>query len=95
MYTGGDLFDRLAEKQTYSEADAREVIGRLLSAIMFLHSKDIAHRDLKPENILLVNRSDDVQIKLTDFGLAKQIDGGKKLKTYCGTPQVCTLLLYF
>ena len=87
---GGDLFDRLVVKQSYSENEARHVIKRLLSAMTFLHSENIAHRDLKPENILLVSKTNDIEIKLTDFGLAKQIDtnGNKRLKTYCGTPQV-------
>jgi serine/threonine protein kinase len=41
--------------------------------------------DLKPENILLVSANSDVDVKLTDFGLAKAADEG--LKTFCGTPQ--------
>ena len=87
LLSGGDLFDRLLSKGTYSEGEAMEVTHRLLNAIHFLHVNNIAHRDLKPENILLVSRRSDVEVKLTDFGLAKQINGSKKLKTYCGTPQ--------
>jgi serine/threonine protein kinase len=44
------------------------------------------HRDLKPENILLATRESDIDVKLTDFGLAKAINGDG-LKTFCGTPQ--------
>ena len=42
------------------------------------------HRDLKPENILVV---DDYIVKITDFGLAKQLTGDGLAKTFCGTPQ--------
>ena len=42
------------------------------------------HRDLKPENILLISHDSDVDVKLTDFGLAKR---EAACKTYCGTPQ--------
>ena len=87
LLNGGDLFDRLLSKGTYSEGEAMEVTYRLLNAIHFLHINNIAHRDLKPENILLVSKRSDVEIKLTDFGLAKQTNEKKKLKTYCGTPQ--------
>lgn len=87
LVTGGDLFDRLQRKGVYSEQDAKHVITALLQAIALLHSKNIAHRDLKPENILLTSQHSDVDIKLTDFGLAKQIQENTRLKTYCGTPQ--------
>ena len=84
---GGDLFDRIVEKGRYTETESRRVMRRLLAAIHYLHEdRDVVHRDLKPENILCVSRHDDVNVKLTDFGLAKSItDDG--LKTFCGTPQ--------
>jgi serine/threonine protein kinase len=44
------------------------------------------HRDLKPENILLVHKDCDVEVKITDFGLAKRTTR-EGLKTFCGTPQ--------
>lgn len=87
LVTGGDLFDRLQRKGVYKEGEAKHVITALLQAISLLHSKNIAHRDIKPENILLTSRHSDVDIKLTDFGLAKQIKDNARLKTYCGTPQ--------
>lgn len=83
---GGDLFDRIVSKGRYSEIESRRVMRRMLAAVHYLHQdRDIVHRDLKPENILCSSRSDDVTVKLTDFGLAKSIteDG---LKTFCGTP---------
>jgi phosphorylase kinase gamma subunit/serine/threonine-protein kinase Chk2/calcium/calmodulin-dependent protein kinase I len=84
---GGDLFDRIVKKGNYSEVESRRVMRRLLNAIFYLHEiKNVVHRDLKPENILMVNCENDVNVKLTDFGLAKSVtDDG--LKTFCGTPQ--------
>jgi serine/threonine protein kinase len=85
---GGDLFDRIVEKGKYSEVQGRQVMRRLLSAVYYLHEeRNIVHRDLKPENILCVNHENDVEVKLTDFGLAKAINGEDGLKTFCGTPQ--------
>ena len=86
MLHGGDLFDRIVEKGQYSEMESRRIMRRILSAVYYLHEeRDVVHRDLKPENILCVNRSSDIEVKLTDFGLAKNMteDG---LKTFCGTP---------
>lgn len=88
LLPGGDLFDRISAKGTYSETDARRVLRRLLSTLYYLHEKEqVVHRDLKPENILMVSHDDDVSIKLTDFGLAKTIDEQRGLQTFCGTPQ--------
>jgi serine/threonine protein kinase len=55
--------------------------------VHYLHEeRGIVHRDLKPENILVVDRQSDVNIKLTDFGVAKNMTS-EGLKTFCGTPQ--------
>lgn len=87
LMQGGDLFDRIVQKGCYSELESRRIMRRMLAAVHYLHEdRDIVHRDLKPENILCVSRKNDIEVKLTDFGLAKSIteDG---LKTFCGTPQ--------
>jgi serine/threonine protein kinase len=86
---GGDLFDRIIERGFFSETMARRVMRRLFSAVYHLHEEcSIVHRDLKPENVLLVSREDDIEVKLTDFGLAKVVNGvDDSLKTFCGTPQ--------
>lgn len=52
---GGDLIERVTQKHSYAEPEAREVAKQLLMGVEFLHSKRIANRNLKPENILLVS----------------------------------------
>ena len=58
---------------------------QVVEAVRFLHANNVIHRDLKPENILLKTMESDVDIKLTDFGLAKS--NAQSAKTFCGTPQ--------
>ncbi len=89
LIRGGDLFDRIVDKRDgrYTEVQARRLFRRILTAVHYLHEDcGIVHRDLKPENILVVDRRSDVNIKLTDFGLAKNMTS-EGLKTFCGTPQ--------
>eukprot|EP01041_Mallomonas_annulata_P004441 gene4441-8852_t len=86
LVRGGDLFDRIVERGKYDESNARIVMQKILSAVEYLHKKNIVHRDLKPENILLVDSSNDTEVKITDFGLAKRTNQ-EGLKTFCGTPQ--------
>lgn len=43
---GGELFDRLIEKEIYTEAEARDLSIILLKAIKYCHDKDLIHRYL-------------------------------------------------
>jgi serine/threonine protein kinase len=82
---GGDVFDRLAKRVSYTEKDSRDLGVILLQTMEALHGRKIVHRDLKPENLLLKTSMNDTSILLADFGFAKYVpeDG---LKTRCGTP---------
>ena len=66
---GGELFDRIVERGVYSERQAAEVVTRVLEALVYLHSNNIIHRDIKPENLLLAGKDNDVEVKLSDFGV--------------------------
>ena len=85
--TGGELFDRIVEKGSYSERDASDLIRQVLEAVSYLHSLGIVHRDLKPENLLYMCPDDDARIMLSDFGLSKMLyTDTAMLQTACGTP---------
>lgn len=88
MCDGGELFDRIVERCVYTEETARDLVHRLLEAMVYCHDRNVMHRDLKPENLLLTSRSDDAAIKLADFGFAKKIASGAALsvQSQCGTP---------
>ncbi|VDC05580.1 unnamed protein product [Peniophora sp. CBMAI 1063] len=80
---------RLSHSQRGIDAlEARHLTEQLCSAVSYMHSLSVVHRDLKPANILVtsVPKSDWPVIKITDFGLSKQITHGAPLKTICGTP---------
>ena len=51
LCSGGELFDRIVKKKTYTEACAREAVHQVLNGVAFLHSHNVVHRDLKPENV--------------------------------------------
>lgn len=87
LLTGGELYDRIVLKGSFSEKEAADLIQKLASALDYLHAQGIVHRDLKPENLIYESNADDANIKVTDFGLAKlRKEEGKKMTTACGTP---------
>jgi calcium/calmodulin-dependent protein kinase I len=86
LLTGGELFDRIVNKGSFSEREASELTRDLMSAIHYLHSINIVHRDLKPENLIYQSNSSTAPVKITDFGLAKNRKGQSKMTTACGTP---------
>ncbi|MCX6138535.1 MAG: protein kinase [Ignavibacteriales bacterium] len=57
---------------------ALEWAALIAQGLKAAHDKDIVHRDIKPHNIMLTNNS---QIKIMDFGLAKLKSGAGLTKT--------------
>lgn len=45
--TGGELFDRIVEKGSYTEKDASGLIRQVLEAVDYMHEQGVVHRDLK------------------------------------------------
>lgn len=87
LVTGGELFDHLMQKGSFSEQEASRIIRSILEGIRYLHSLGIVHRDLKPQNILceLDAKGQIASVKITDFGLSR-IMMGATLQSCVGSP---------
>jgi len=68
-YVDGQSLSRVIPQRGLSLAAAVRYGLQIADALQCAHAAGIIHRDLKPENVL-VSRQD--QIKIVDFGLAKQ-----------------------
>ncbi|OHT08662.1 RAC family serine/threonine-protein kinase like protein [Tritrichomonas foetus] len=79
--SGGDLFKRIRNPGIPFN-DVRLYVAEIALALQHLHNNGIIYRDLKPENVML---DESGHIKLTDFGLAKNISETGTTKTMCGT----------
>ncbi|RED51779.1 serine/threonine-protein kinase [Cohnella phaseoli] len=48
-----------------------EIFKQIISGIKYLHKREKYHRDLAPNNILLFETNHGLEVKIADFGLAK------------------------
>jgi len=79
---GGELYSYMRDQDKLSEAETRFYGACVVSALGFLHDRQIMYRDLKPENIVLHASG---YAKVVDFGFAKQTQS--MTYTLCGTPE--------
>eukprot|EP01068_Selenidium_serpulae_P004818 Selendium_serpulae@DN3762_c0_g1_i1.p1 len=85
LCTGKELYDRLASKRKYSEADAKKVTREMLSAINYCHKRRICHRDLKLENWVYASPDEAAPLKLIDFGFSRIFNPGVPMTAMHGT----------
>ena len=96
----GTLSHWIKNHKKISEEEASVILNHILSAVVYLHSKQICHRDIKPENIMLSKENDLHSIKIIDFGLSAQHFDKLINNDYCGTyiymaPEQIEKKLYF
>ena len=84
LLTGGDLRYQIGhhKRQYFSEQQTKFFVSCIISALYYIHSKNIIHRDIKPENLVFDRNG---YLHITDFGIAKFMNKNNKNET-SGTP---------
>ncbi|MBM3122289.1 MAG: serine/threonine protein kinase [Chloroflexi bacterium] len=81
---GDTLHDRMVQ-QRISVPDLAKWIGQVSDGLQFAHDQGVIHRDIKPANVLISRTGNAL---LTDFGLARLVEGSASLtgSMLMGTP---------
>lgn len=85
LCSGKELYERLAQKKSYTEKDTIISVQHMLKAIQYLHKNNFCHRDLKLENWVYADESEDAQLKLIDFGFSQVFSAAQPMTAVHGT----------
>ena len=72
LCSGGDLLNYIMKHPQNHPTVHKRILYQVLSALAYIHERDIAHRDIKPDNFVMGIGNSATQVFIIDYGLAKK-----------------------
>jgi serine/threonine-protein kinase len=84
----GNLRSYLAAHAPLSRASYLDITSQVLVGLVAVHDAGIVHRDIKPANLLVDSADGQLQIKVSDFGISRVMEGPHltSMSSSIGTP---------
>jgi tetratricopeptide (TPR) repeat protein/tRNA A-37 threonylcarbamoyl transferase component Bud32 len=82
QYIEGNTLWHKIKNNPLAPADVVNIGIQAAEALSEAHSHGLVHRDIKPQNVIITPRG---QVKILDFGLAKQLQTGRAVDTEART----------
>jgi uncharacterized protein (TIGR02145 family) len=79
---GETLKEYIDRKGKLTDAEIKTIFSQMLEAVGYVHKQNLVHRDIKPSNFMIDLEGN---IKLMDFGIAKNTDATSAEYTQTGT----------
>lgn len=86
--TGGTVYERILERQYFTEQESAVLIKHMLEALVPFHDNHMYHGSISPDSFRFLNNSPHAPLKLIDFGVDLKVHRWDAVENVGGGPDL-------